>query len=160
MQILTRDTHGSGKEASLTRSPARRATKAPAAPNGTGKNYLKMQTAQQIVNNPNISDGAARAQLEIKGTNKKAVAIDPANVKRPRDTAAVKKAYVVYNGHVTGVFKEWGGPGGAARSVHAYSGSSVKGFPALQEAQRNWDDYNEVKSQGAGLILDPFTGSP
>ena len=100
------------------------------------------------------------AQLEIKGTNKKAVAIDPANVKRPRDTAAVKKAYVVYNGHVTGVFKEWGGPGGAARSVHAYSGSSVKGFPTLQEAQRNWDDYNEVKSQGAGLILDPFTGSP
>ena len=62
------------------------------------------------------------AQLEIKGTNKKAVAIDPANVKRPRDTAVVKKAYVVYNGHVTGVFKEWGGPGGAARSVHAYSG--------------------------------------
>ena len=56
--------------------------------------------------------------------------------------------------------KEWGGPGGAARSVHAYSGSSVKGFPTLQEAQRNWDDYNEVKSQGAGLILDPFTGSP
>ena len=47
-----------------------------------------------------------------------------------------------------------------ARSVHAYSGSSVKGFPTLQEAQRNWDDYNEVKSQGAGLILDPFTGSP
>ena len=88
------------------------------------------------------------------------VAIDSANVKRPRDTAAVKKAYVVYNGHVTGVFKEWGGPGGAARSVHAYSGSSVKGFPTLQEAQRNWDDYNEVKSQGAGLILDPFRGSP
>ena len=25
---------------------------------------------------------------------------------------------------------------------------------------QNWDDYNEVKSQGAGLILDPFTGSP
>ena len=29
-----------------------------------------------------------------------------------------------------------------------------------RKKEKEWDDYNEVKSQGAGLILDPFTGSP
>ena len=29
-----------------------------------------------------------------------------------------------------------------------------------KEKHFQMDDYNEVKSQGAGLILDPFTGSP
>ncbi len=64
------------------------------------------------------------------------------------------KFYAVLRGRRTGIFRQWGGLGGAEAQVKGFTGARFKSFATLQEAQ-NWLTQGGPAPQKAGQDKAP-----